>query len=333
MRERHTPIKIFCCDLNWSMDGDTVVPSAPHDWAFIDPDAYFDWHRDFGNNACFCQAFAYPGYALYPTKLGPIAPGPGVELLPRLYARAKNEAMPFWSYMCVGTDLIQAALRPGWVIPGTHFLAPESPWTDLLCDRIREFLADYPVDWLLLDWFHYGTLNTDGHPVQPMPFVAEPFADIIGRPMPDKADDITLEENITYKREILARQFCRIRDAVKETSPGTKLIFNVPFQEPEAPLWRDHPMLRESDGLFSECTAVEVMDWLLTERRSDQRLMTTLRGQARADLQADPTTWRTWYDEGCDFFAYAWGTPPKFHPHPKFQSQVSLVRQAFQEMP
>ena len=31
------------------------------------------------------------------------------------------------------------------------FLGPESPWTDLLCARIKEFLTDYPADWMLFE--------------------------------------------------------------------------------------------------------------------------------------------------------------------------------------
>ena len=55
-----------------------------HDFAFLDPQEYFDWHRDFGNNLFFIQAYTFCGYAYYPTRLGPVAPGPGREILPRL---------------------------------------------------------------------------------------------------------------------------------------------------------------------------------------------------------------------------------------------------------
>jgi hypothetical protein len=328
----HDPIRCFCCDFNWSMLGPDAVPSVPQDWAFVDPGEYFDWHRDFGNNVCFCQAYAFGGYAFYETELGPVAPGPGREFLPRLYHRARAEKMLFWSYMCVGTDLILSKLREGWTVPGTGFLALESPWTDLLCDRIREFLSLYPVDWLLFDWFAYGELTPVGHPVQPAPFVREPFEEIVGRPMPEKAEEIAPEENLAYKREVLARQFHRIREAVQETSPRTKIAFNVPYQQPASPLWVDHPMLQESDGLFSECTDTKVMEWVLSVRQPWQRVMTTLRGQAGEGLQADPTSWRRWYEEGCDFFGYAFGRPPDFRPHPKFEKEVSQVREAFHEM-
>ena len=82
------------------------------------------WHREFGNNVAFCQAYAHSGYAFYPTRLGPVAPGPGSELLPALYELANQAGMPFWSYFCVGTDYFTATLRRDWRVPGTTFLAP-----------------------------------------------------------------------------------------------------------------------------------------------------------------------------------------------------------------
>jgi len=61
------------------------------DWARVDAKEYFDWHVDFGNNVMFCQAYLFGGTALYPTKLGPMAPGKGAQLLPELYARSRVE--------------------------------------------------------------------------------------------------------------------------------------------------------------------------------------------------------------------------------------------------
>jgi len=60
------------CDLNWTVRG----AAAPHEWAFVDPHAYFDWHRQFGTNVTYMQAYTFGGYAFYPTRLGPVAPGP-----------------------------------------------------------------------------------------------------------------------------------------------------------------------------------------------------------------------------------------------------------------
>jgi hypothetical protein len=61
------PIKLFCCDLNWVRLDKPVretPPAAPQDWAFINPQQYFDWHREFGVNVMFCQAYTFGGYAL-----------------------------------------------------------------------------------------------------------------------------------------------------------------------------------------------------------------------------------------------------------------------------
>src|SRR5210317_1731281 len=87
---------------------------------------------------------------------------------------------------------------PRWEWGHGGFFGPETPRTEMLCARIREFLKQYPVDWLLLDWFVYGMLVPNGLAVQPAEFVKKPFARIIGRPMPAKAEEITAQENLKY---------------------------------------------------------------------------------------------------------------------------------------
>jgi len=107
-------------------------------------------------------------------------------------------------------------------------LAPESPWTDLLCARITEFLRLYPVDWINFDCFNYGKYNSNDFHVQPSPFVKTPFKEFVGRDMPEKASEITPEESLKYKREIMARQFHRIREAMHRGNPEQKPTSTYP---------------------------------------------------------------------------------------------------------
>ena len=330
-------MKCLNFDLNWVMlkkPHEEIAPASAEDWAFISPQEYFDWHRDFGANILFCQAYNFGGYAFYPTKFGPMAPGPGANLLPELFKLSQKAHMPFHSYFCVGADLTLSNMRDSWVVPNSKneygrwgYLAPESPWTDLLCARVDEFLRSFPVDWIMFDWFGYGNIEINGLAVQPAWFVKDPFKEIIGRDMPDEAANITPEENLKYKREILARQFYRIRETVHKASRETKIYFNVPFRVPAPDLWVNHPMLDESDMLFAElqgCEGVDVVDWLLKIRKPNQRVMTC--------LNCAPAMWKKWYDKGCDFFVTANGTPPNFGPDPAQADRLNIVRKAFKEM-
>ncbi|MFP4026244.1 MAG: hypothetical protein ACLFWL_00445 [Candidatus Brocadiia bacterium] len=341
----HKPVKLMHCDLNWAADPHQR-PAAPHDWAFIDPKEYFDWHMEFGTNVMYCQAYLFGGTALYPSKLGPVAPGPGSQLFPRLYELARAAEVPVWSYFCVGADLVMSNHRQDWVVPGSRawtepggsdgwcsfgFLAPESGWTDLLCARMQEFLEMYPVDWLLFDWFGYGGLTPNIDPVVPAEYAREPFERIIGRAMPETTAEISPAEQMKYKRTVLTEQFRRIQTAVRAVSPETKIMFNVPYREPAEEIWIGHPMLEESDGLFAECSRPDVMDWLLEIRRPEQRVMTTITGRTQ-EGECDPASWRRWYEEGCDFFGYAWGQLPDFRPHPRYAEEIEIVRNAFAEM-
>ena len=333
-------IKIFTFELNYSRQDNpvrTMYPSMAHEWANLDPAEYFKLHLDFGINAFFTYAYAFGGYAFYPTKLGPVAPGQGQNFIPRLYELCKKANMPFWSYFCVGTDVTASALHNEWIVPesrnenGIGFLAPETPWTDLLCARIREFLSLYPADWMLFDWFFYGSWQPNS-PVKRAWFVEKPFKRIIGRTMPESAGEITSEESLKYKRQVLADQFYRIRDTVKEASQNTKIMFNVPYAEPAEPLWIEHPMVSQSDGLFSECLKADIVEWLLSIKKPGQRVMTTMTGHPYKDW-CEPESWKKWFNKGCDLFAYAGGTPPKLEIEPRLIKDVEIVRQAFRQIP
>lgn len=335
-------LKIYTCDLNWAYFDQPfwhTPPSLAHDFAFVDPVEYFNWHHEFGNNAMFMQAYTLSGYAFYPTRLGPVAPGPGQDFLPRLYDLSQKHGLPFCSYFCIGADLITSNLRPTWVIPTSRgytdtqsgFLAPESPWTDLLCARIEEFLKMYPCEYMLFDWFVYGTLRPD-FAVQPAWFVKEPFMEIIGREMPETAAEITPVESLLYKRSVLARQFQRIQETVRSVSPQTLIGFNVPYWEPAEALWVNHPMLLESDFLVAESTRPELIDWLVGIRKPGQHIMTTIIGRTE-EGETNPHLWRELVKKGCEyFFGYGWGTPPDFHPHHHYGADLEIVRQAFKEM-
>jgi hypothetical protein len=335
------PIKLFCCDLNFVAHNEkefSVTPALPQDWAYLNPQEYFAWHRDFGVNIFFLQGYSWCGYAFYPTKLGPIAPGPGADLFPKMFKLAEKAGLPFSGYFGVNGDLITSNLRNEWTVPTSRnrmqqgLLAPESPWTDLLCARITEFLRLYPVEWINFDCFSYGRYNSNEFQVQPSPYVKGPFKEIIGREMPDSASEITSEENLKYKREIMARQYHRIREAMYAGNPGTKANFNVPFYKAEEPMWVDHPMLNECDQLIAE-SSDEVVSWLLKIRKPHQRVMTTIIGRQDRKGTCDPNTSMKWYEAGCDFFGYAHGIAPDFRPHPSLHDQVEAVRNAYHLMP
>jgi hypothetical protein len=131
--------------------------------------------------------------------------------------------------------------------------------------------------------------------------------------MPKDMADITPQESLRYKREVLARQFIRIRETVRQVSPQTQIGFNVPFWNVAEDLWVDHPMLQGRDYLVAESTHDDFLEWLPAQRKPDQRVMTTIIGRIDAG-QCDPSSWKKWYARDVDFTGYAWGTPPDFIP-------------------
>ncbi|MFH1571754.1 MAG: hypothetical protein ABIL09_27440, partial [Gemmatimonadota bacterium] len=157
-----------------------------------------------------------------------------------------------------------------------------------------------------------------------------PFAEIIGRPLPERADQITPEESLAYKREVLARLYWRLRAAVRETCPHTRIVFSPPYWGPTDPLWVGHPMLEDSDALLAEYSKPETMDWLLSIRRPHQRLVGTPMG-CGGTMSVELI--KSWVERGCDLSGYVWGTPPRMEPHHASRANLEIVRRAFHEIP
>ena len=280
----------------------------------------------------------YNDCAWYPTRLGPQVPQATTGFFGKLVGRARDAGAVVGAYMNVGMDKFICAVRPDWLIPRTWerhhpgFLAPESGWTDLLCERVEEFLSQYPVDVMLFDWFVYGTTVDQVYPVQPAPFVKESFRKFIGREMSEEAEDLTEEESLLYQRNVLARQFSSLKEAVKGTRPDCKLMFNVPFWKGDDPKWVDHPMVRESDWLFAECSQASVLDWLFEVKRPEQRVFTTIisgidQHMDRPDLSRE--RWKALHDGGCDLVGWAFPDPATGWPGPWYEDDLEFIREVF----
>ena len=165
--------------------------------------------------------------------------------------------MPFMAYMSVnyesGPDGVWKR-HPEWVVPGTRiFTAPESGWTELLCQRIREFLKQFPVEWMAFDGFAYGGLLRLSRPAGAVcgaAVSADHRASDAGQGQRDHAGGKPRVQTRGDGPTVSA-----IRDAIKETSPGTQIGFNVPFWKADDPLWSDHPCSNESEMLLDRMHA------------------------------------------------------------------------------
>ena len=311
--------------------------SSAHELAEADPKAFVDWQVEMGCNVIFQHAITHNGCAWYPSRWAPLTPGPGSEFLPKVMDLSHKAGLPFHSYMSIAIDAFVCGVHRDWLVPKSRYfgvgaLAPESAWTDLLCRRLEELVRMYPIDGITFDQLFYGDSQTPVH-LEPATFVRGPFKEIIGREMPERAEEVTPEETLQYWREVLARQFYRIRDVVKGVRPDCVIYFNVPFLEADPPLWRDHPMLAESDWLFAECTREDILNWLLAVKRPEQRVMSTFLGMPNNPGECDPEAWKGLYDKGLDFFGYAFPDPETRFPGPVYDEALQIVKEAFHSMP
>lgn len=345
-------IRIFALDLNYaSLENPRplVSPSSATDWRAVDHDGFVQWQITHGANVVSCQPWTFSGFATFPTELGPRLTGSAGTLFPAAYERARSLDLPIQGYFNVGADLIVCATRPHWVLPGSRnidilgdtfvhgFLDPQSSWADLLDERIVEFLTRFPVDWLLFDWFCYGSLLND-LPLPQTTQVRYAFTTVVGKPFPGDPIDVHPDDAVTFKRALLARWFRRIQETVKKTSPATMIMFNVPYFAAAEPVWDDHPMLRESDALFAESSNADIVEWLLAVRQPGQRVMTTIHGRPDDHVDgttirwSDAATWRHWSDRDCDLMAWTFPVPPGATPHRSDSLAINTVAGAYRRL-
>jgi len=332
--------RIFTLDLNWRREQPPsrgVGLCAAHDFADISAQAFLDYHQDFDITELWMPTSNWAGYTYYPTRLNCVAPGALGELFVRVYDSCQARDMPCWGYFCVGTDLHIAATRPEWVIPGSAehqgwpMLAPESPWIDLLEARLIEFLEAYPVHSMMLDWFVYGSVSDTDFPVQPTFWANEPFERATGRPMPQRADQISAAEGLAFKRHVLGQNAQRLASTIKRVSPKTEVVFNMPYHRADDPLWVDHPVLTVSDLLFAECSRADVVEWLLAVRRPEQQVMCMIHGRPDED-QCDVHSGAAWAERGCGLFSSALPVAPELRHHPADESALEAVRQLYRDL-
>jgi len=91
--------------------------------------------------------------------------------------------------------------------------------------------------------------------------------------------------------------------------------------------------MEKSDILMAE-SSDHVVSWLLEKKKPHQTVMTTIIGRPGDGDEGvcDPNTWRKWYEKGCDFSAYTWGSAPSIVPDEKFINDMEITRQAYKEI-
>lgn len=334
--------RVISLDINWSRHGDGtqigMVP--PHTYADMDLQAYLDYHFRFDVTEFWMPTSNWAGYAYYPTRLNCVAPGMLGDLFPRVLDACRERGLRCWGYFCVGADLLIASTEPSWRLPptGEHdmpwpMLAPDSPWIDLVEQRIVEFLQRYDVDSIMLDWFVYGALagKGEGYVVPKTQWSAPRFEALLGRPMPDDPAEITPEENLAYKRHVLGENARRLARTIRAVKPDVEVVFNLPYHRADDPMWVDHPVLEVSDLLFAESSDPEVVNWLLKVRRPEQRVMCMIHGRLEEGF-CFPELGLDWAEKGCDLFATTHPETPHVRHHPIHEKSLEQVKQVYAEL-
>ena len=237
------PLRTYCIDFNWLVDGKHVFPEPGH-WADADPAAHVKWYKDAGVTCIQTFVLSANGYAWY--KGGPIPEQPGLkhDFLPEVVRLGHKEKMLVMGYYCIGANTLWGKLHPeqSYGTPSWMHIPLTNDYIDYLCASVEDALKKTGMDGFMLDWM----VNTSG---EWLDCEKAMYAELMGVPFPG-ADKITPADVEKFDDLAVKRCWTRIRDTARRIKPDCILW----------PNGLNHLKLEGVDWLLNEGPDVETTE-------------------------------------------------------------------------
>lgn len=330
-------IKAFSIDLNSDALGQ---PSAPGLFAHVNAEEHVKWCRDLGANAIQTFCVSLNGYAWYRSKVAPVAPGMNGDFLNEQIELAHRQDMEVHGYFCLaGNAWYQCHNREETSSVDRRKAIPlTAKYVDYFCRMIEEAVRENDLDGILIDWFEE---------IEPIWIPAEKqlFTEIMGKAFPEKplvddrldlkydwfgelsapryfSEDVILD----FRKRATLNAWNRISAVVRKANPACKLWLNVPFHEPEEPMWVDSPILKEVDMMLTERCDTRIADWLDRET-GGKPVLVNLGGLGKYSC----SSWEEIIDKGYHLFAFCKADPLTTLPDLERAGNLGQVRSAFRD--
>jgi alpha-L-rhamnosidase len=237
------PLRAYCIDFNWLVDGKHVFPEPGH-WADADPAAHVKWYKDAGVNCIQTFVLSANGYAWY--KGGPVPEQPGLkhDFLPEVVKLGHKERMLVMGYYCIGANTLWGKLHPeqSYGTPSWMHIPLTKEYIEYLCVSVEDALKKTGMDGFMLDWM----VNTSG---KWLDCEKTMYQELLGVPFPgdDKISPADLEK---FNDLAIKRCWTRIRDTARKVKPDCILW----------PNGINHLKLEGADWLLNEGPDVETTE-------------------------------------------------------------------------
>ena len=250
-------IRAFCIDFNWGPGGPNEFAEPGH-WVDAPPEEHVKWYIDLGANTIQTFCVSCNGYAWYKGGIVPEQPGLKTDFLKEVVRLGHGEGMRVMGYFCVGANTLWGQKHPdqSYGIPSHTHIAFTMQYIDYLCTSIQDALKQSGIDGFMLDWFFHGPYQPANVRLQWLPCEQQMWAELMVQPFPGK-DEISIEQELQFKRRSVERCWDRIYAATKSVKPDC--IIWLSCHE------LDNPQLVCSK-IFKE------VDWLMNEHPDLKRL-------------------------------------------------------------
>ena len=206
------PIRSYCIDFNWLIDGKHVFPEPGH-WADANPVSHVKWYKDIGANCIQTFVLSCNGYAWY--KGGPIPEQPGLrsDFLPDVVRLGHEQRMLVMGYYCIAANSLWGQRHPeqSYGTPSWKHIPLTKDYIDYLCASVEDALKKTGIDGFMLDWMQ----NTSG---KWLDCEKTMYTELMGVPFPG-ADKITPDDKKKFDDLAVERCWIRIRDTARKVKP------------------------------------------------------------------------------------------------------------------
>ncbi|MCX6875697.1 MAG: hypothetical protein NTW21_18100 [Verrucomicrobia bacterium] len=149
------PVRAFCVDFNWQINGNACRFAAPGHWADADPAAQVNWCKEAGVNCIQTFVLSCNGHAWY--RGGPIPEQPALknDFLTDVVRLGHQQQMLVMGYYCIGANTLWGQRHPDQSY-GTPADSMHIPFTrdyiTYLCASVEDALKKTGMDGFMLDW-------------------------------------------------------------------------------------------------------------------------------------------------------------------------------------
>lgn len=306
---------MFSIDFNSDILGQ---PASPGLYAHADPKEHIKFYCELGANGIQTFCVGLNGFAWYKSKIAPVTPGMKGDFLKKMISLGHQKGLSVHGYFCLAGNAYYRFINKEETsnIDWRKNIPLTNKYLDYFCKMVEEAVRENELDGILIDWF------IEIEPVW-IPVEKVMFEELMGEKFPE--DKILDEKTILeFRKRAILRAWRKISQAIKSIKPECLIWINVPFIEPEEPLWVGNPVLKEVDMILTERNDLNIARWLRKET-GGKPVLVNFGGLSTYKRES----WKDIKKEGFHLFGYCRADPVTTLPNIDREPRLAGIREAF----